>query len=557
MNFRYVRFGQESVKMVTNKYGVVYTPDRLAEFAANLLCHEAKKTNTVIKSVLDPACGECALLDAAKKVFNKNVKYFGIDVDKGALENSDKSFEIQHNDSIIPRYIKSNTVDYWKTTLGEVSAIIANPPWSSEKIYSREDLHNAGFSLINGQYDSFVLFIELAYNLVSDGGYFSFIIPDSLFDAQNERLRIFLTEKTQIKVIARLGEKIFEGVNRSTTVLVCRKLEPTNISVTHCFRLTTEDRKQFLTTNINLMYFYNKGVHDVLQNRFIANSACNFDIDTREDEELLLMKIKKNSINWDHTFIFGRGVEISKTGKIVYCSSCGHAQGYKRTQMIKGEKKCANCTCEISITQSKIENIVSKEQSEHTVPIYVGENIRRYAITGNYYIKPNLRGINYKNCEMYNQPKLLVRKTGLGIYASIDYTGSMTNQTVYILKHKENEQQIPLEYYLALLNSRVIYYFYLKIYGENEWKSHPYFTKQIIYSLPIREFESSELDKKIIELASKLADKYDYYTDVQLEKLIMRKYKLSDTECNIIYNEMNSLPNLSSINNMKVEVHDV
>ena len=104
----------------------------------------------------------------------------------------------------------------------------------------REELQSAGFSLTTGQYDSFVLFIELAYNLLDEGGYFSFIIPDSLFDAQNEKLRRFLTEKMQIKVIARLGEKIFEEVNRATTVIVCRKEKPVKDSVTHCFRLTTE-----------------------------------------------------------------------------------------------------------------------------------------------------------------------------------------------------------------------------------------------------------------------------------------------------------------------------
>ena len=139
-----------------------------------------------------------------------------------------------------------------------------------------------------------------------------------------------------------------------------------------------------------------------------------------------------------------------------------------------------------------------------------------------------------------------MRKTGLGIYASIDYTGSMTSQTVYILKFKNSQHKAPLEYYLALLNSRVVYYFYLKVYGENEWKSHPYFTKQIIYSLPIRE--------QIIKVASELAHKYEYVKDVQLEKLVMKKYGLSEIESNMVYGEMNRLPDLSAINNMKVEV---
>ncbi|MEG2012998.1 MAG: N-6 DNA methylase [Anaerovoracaceae bacterium] len=540
--------------MVTKKYGVVYTPNRLAEFAAELLYREAAETNTEIKSVLDPACGECALLCAAKKYFNGTVKYFGVDVDKEAIVDADKDFEIQYNDSILPRNVKKQTAEYWKNKMKKISAIIANPPWSSEKIYAREELQNAGFSLTAGQYDSFVLFVELAYNLLDDGGYFSFIIPDSLFDAQNEKLRRFLTERTQIKVIARLGEKIFEEVNRATTVVVCRKAEPMNNSVTHCFRLSTEERKKFLTSDLSLLNFYNKGVHDVLQRRFAENAACNFDVDTRSDEEALLSKIKEHSISWENTFIFGRGVEISKTGKVVFCPSCGYAQGYKKSQMAEGKKECTNCGSEIPVTDSSVQNVVSQKQTQQTVQIYVGENVRRYGITGECYIKPNIPGINYKNRAMYNPPKLLVRKTGLGIYASIDYTGSMTSQTVYILKFKNSQHQVPLEYYLALLNSRVVYYFYLKAYGENEWKSHPYFTKQIIYSLPIRKFENSELDRKIIEVASELAHRYDYSKDVQLEKLVMKKYGLSDAECNMVYGEMNRLPDLSAINNMKVEV---
>lgn len=543
--------------MVDKKYGVVYTPNRLADFAAELLYREAEETNTEIKSVLDPACGECALLCAAKKHFNGTVKYFGIDVDKEVIVGSRENFEIHYNDSILPRNVKKQTAIYWRNKIKGISAIIANPPWSSEKIYTREELQNAGFSLTTGQYDSFVLFVELAYNLLDAGGYFSFIIPDSLFDAQNEKLRRFLTEKTQIKVIARLGEKIFEEVNRATTVVVCRKADPTDNSVTHCFRLTTEERKKFLTSDLSLFDFYNEGVHDVLQRRFAENAACNFDVDTRSDEEALLAKIKRHSIDWEKTFIFGRGVEISKTGKVVFCPSCGYAQGYKKSQLAEGKKKCTNCGSEILVTDSSVQNVVSKKQTSQMVQIYVGENVRRYGITGEFYIKPNIPGINYKNRAMYNPPKLLVRKTGLGIYASIDYTGSMTSQTVYILKFKDSQHQAPLEYYLALLNSRVIYYFYLKAYGENEWKSHPYFTKQIIYSLPIREFENSRLDREIIEVASELAHRYEYSKDLQLEKLVMKKYGLSDIECNMVYGEMNRLPDLSAINNMKVGVEDV
>lgn len=540
--------------MFTRKYGVVYTPSRLADFTAELLYREVKSSKTEIGSILDPACGECALLQASKNFFGGNVKYYGIDVDKEAILASGKEFEILLNDSILPKNVKKKTAVYWKNKIPTISAIIANPPWSSEKIYNRQDLKDAGFTLISGQYDSFVLFIELAYNILEEGGYFAFIIPDSLFDAQNKNLREFLTKNTEIKVIARLGEKIFDEVNRATTVIVCKKNKPSDESRTRCFRLTTDSRKLFLTTDSSLIDYYDESSHVVLQRRFIDNVSCNFDVDTLADEEELISKIQDEAIKWEEIFNFGRGVEISKAGKVVFCPSCGYAQGYKKSQMIAGEKICTNCGEKVSVTHETAKNVISKAQDQERVQIFVGENIRRYEIAGEYYIQPNITGINYKNLNMYTPPKLLVRKTGLGIYASIDYTGSMTSQTVYILKLKEIKHGVPLEYYLALLNSRVVYYYYLKVYGENEWKSHPYLTKQIIYSLPIRKYVGNKLDKQIIEISTELARKYDYVKDIELEKLIMEKYGLSDMEKDMIYCEMNRLPNLGAVNDMKVEV---
>ena len=116
--------------------------------------------------------------------------------------------------------------------------------------------------------------------------------------------------------------------------------------------------------------------------------------------------------------------------------------------------------------------------------MYVGENLHRYSFDGIRYILPNVNGINYKSSKLYYPPKILIRKTGLGIFACIDYLG--------------------------VLNSRVIYYFYLKKYGENEWKSHPYLTKNIIFSLPIRQVDDSNLEvcQKIAKLVKKILKNY-------------------------------------------------
>lgn len=538
--------------MVKRKYGVVYTPARLADFVATLLFNITAEENYPVNSVLDPACGECALLKAANLKFGDGVNYYGIDVDYDAVL-SNTQFAITHNDTILPTNVKKKSSDYWKTKYPNLSMIIANPPWSSEKIYDREQLRKAGFNIVDGQYDSYVLFLELSISILSNGGYLGFIIPDSLFDAQNEPLRQFLAEHTQIKVIARLGEKIFDEVNRATTVIICKKSKPNSESTTRCFRLTTDDRKAFLSFDAPLIQFYQEQVHEVLQSRFCTNESYNFDIDTRTEDETALNKIKSNTIRLSDYFMFGRGAEIAKAGNVVVCPSCRYAQGYKKSQLESGAKQCSKCKCRIQINDSTIQQLISKEPIENSVQIYVGENVHRYLVTGELHIRLGVTGINYKNRGLYLPPKILVRKTGLGIYAAIDYTGSMTSQTVYILKYKSDDVKIPLEYFLAILNSRVIYYYYLKTYGENEWKSHPYLTKQIIFSFPIAQYEASEIDEQIITISKELAQKYDHDKDIELERIIMHKYGLSETEQQMIYDEMNRLPDLGAVNNMKVK----
>ena len=441
--------------MLKQKYGVVYTPDTLSEFVATLL--KRVVGDTPISAVLDPASGECSLLNAAKDAFGEQCEYIGIDVDQDAVNNTKDLFTIKFNDAILPQNVKRKTSEYWRDKLPKISAVIANPPWSSEKIYERSALEKAGYTLASGQYDSYVLFIELAYNILCENGVMAFIIPDSLFDAQNERLRKFLVEKTQIKVIARLGEKIFDEVNRATTVIICKKAIPAPEDETVCFRLSTDERKDYLAGKGTLLSFFDRSCHSVKHARFMKNNGYNFDIDAHSDEEELLKKITSEIIDWSQIFNFGRGVEISKTGKVVYCPFCNYAQGYKKKQLAAGKKICSHCGAEIPVNTEMVNNVVTFVSAPESVLIYVGENIRRYGINGECYIRPNIEGINYKSRDLYTPPKLLIRKTGLGIYGAIDYTGSMTSQTVYILKYADQDNATPLEYYLALLNSRVVY----------------------------------------------------------------------------------------------------
>ncbi len=556
--------------MPLNGYGVVYTPQMLANFTAKLLLSETDmETLNSDKPITawDPACGEGILLKEFFREFNlyhkQTICCMGTDIERKVVEQNKKAFtntayQFMCKNAIIPSE-KITATNYWCHQLQNLSFVIANPPWSSEKVFSKADLSQAGYEFYTGQYDSYVLFIELCLKLTNKGGMLAFIIPDSLFSGENKKLREHLVKNTQIRVIARLGEKLFPDVNRATSIIILKNSAPTPNSTTKCYRLDTADRKSFLLGSLDLFESYMQKKHCVLQKRFEDNKNFIFDIDAREEEEFLLEKIASNHIDWKSLFHFGRGVEISKSGVVVKCQHCGSAQGYSKKHLETGYKTCQFCGKTTVVDQSNIFEIISTINKPGCLPMYVGENLHRYSFDGIRYIQPNVDGINYKSAELYYPPKVLIRKTGLGIYACIDYESTYISQTIYSCNYIQKDNLVPLEYYLGVLNSRVMYYYYLKKYGENEWKSHPYLTKDIIFSLPIRKADDSNMEvcQRIAQLVQRIQNNYSRQLDLEIEKLVLKLYDISQEELGLITNELNNLPDLNAVNQMKIAIGEL
>lgn len=531
------------------KYGSVYTPDNLADFATFLIISQMENDNATCNTVLDPACGEGSLLKSYAKKASKTVSKIGIDIDIDAIDyceiNFNENFKFLNDNFILPKYLEREKTDfYWNEKLGEISLIISNPPWSKDRNFNSHDLSNAGFSLKRNQYDAYVLFIELAYKILAENGYMCFILPDSIFDTQNDYLRKFLLENMSVKVIARLGEKLFPNVNRATTILLCKK-EYSSDNEVSCFRLGTEDRKKILKGADTLENIYVKKMHKVNQTRFSTNKSFAFDIDATSFDEKLLDNMKQNIFDLSDVFTFSRGVEISKSGLVATCPLCNYEQPILKSQ-IGSTKICSKCGKQIEVTNSR--KLISAIRSENNIKIFVGENLHRYSISSSRYIEKNIDSVDYKNNVFVNKTLLLIRKTGLGIYACVK-KNCLTTQSIYVLQPKVSDEE--LYYYLGLLNSRLIYYFYIKEFGENEWKSHPYLTKKIIYSLPLKKFEKNELSESISSMAKILNSKYCKEIDLELENRIFELYKINRSERQQIISELHKLPELSAIEQMK------
>ncbi len=562
--------------------GVVYTPPALAEFVAKkvvgLLLNDRSTTATKVASrvknlkIIDPACGEGELLTATwnalasegvAEYLNAADTLHGVDLDPSSVAKTavnikrmggtpTKRVKLIATNALLPQVPGAKEVG-WESMLKVMDAkegfdlLIANPPWGASTASYEKELSESNFTLNKGQYDTSDLFVELSLSLVKKDGYLAFIIPDSLFGLEHIEMRKMLLNKTEIKFIGRMGEKIFDGVNRACVVLICKNTEPKSSSVVECMRLNPTLRKSILSGDSTYFEADRLLTHTVKQSRFSSGKKFLFDIDTKEAEMQILEKVLKSGKTIGQYLSSSRGVELSKTGKVCKCDACGFWMPLPNSDMTR----CAHCSATIDLSRSETSKIISKTWFKGSKPILVGESVRRYSISSRYWISVDNEGINYKNISLYYEPKILVRKTGVGITATIDYSSALTNQVVYMFKPRAGQQtQIPIEFILAVMNSRAMYYYLLKQYGETEWRSHPYLTQSQIADLPLPEVEGEKAkaaQKQIVSLLKPYLQKdkaIPKEVDASVEALIAAMFGLTKKDYGVLYKTLNSTQGL-------------
>ena len=304
-------------------------------------------------------------------------------------------------------------------------------------------------------------------------------------------------------------------------------------------------------------------LHVVPQVRFASNPDHLFDIDVRAAEERTLQQFRRLPSTFGDHMESSRGVELSKHGRVIRCGTCNcwlpFPTGLK--------PRCAHCGDRISVSEGSATCIVRDEELPGYVPFVVGESVRRYSIQAALWIATGHKGIKYKDPTTYASPKLLVRKTGVGVSAAIDYSDAYTNQVVYIFRLRNSQgHTLPLEFFLGALNSRAMYYFLTKSHGETEWRSHPYVTQTQILDLPLP--NSEMLLGKKAPLVRRIASALRPYTkqgkeppkrvDAFVESLVAELYSLTKRDYKAIYATLDSVQDMLPIRALrKVAISDI
>lgn len=556
--------------------GAFYTPADLAEYLAKVVLSLSKIDKSKRHVVLDPATGESALLHAFNSLSKrKGIPncFVGIDIEETAINRSKSIFSDISKDSV---FIKCDAL-YPNEAMGSfegwselskryfpngIDFIVCNPPWGADKnVY--DQLSN-DFEMAKGQYDIYDLFIELCIRILNVNGVFGFIVPDTIYSEEHKPIREFLLKNTTIKQIVRLGEGIFPNINIAVSLIFGIKRVCNNRHSISCAHLSNDIKKKVIDNEMPLESAINLCLCKIPSKMMVINEYSFFTDIKKNDTNLT--KILNNCPKIGDITKSQRGVEISKKGIVLQCSSC-HAWFPEPKGKIDSIIKCPHCHYREKKSTFLTTEIISNKSLIGYKKIIVGEDVYRFGVNAKKYIKTDVPGINYKDVRLYQGSKILVRKTGVGITAGIDYSNCLTNQVVYIIKRREDiDPMITNEVIIAVLNSRIITYYIIKSMGCNGWKTHAYLSQKAVASLPFPNTDTNNLETRacLVQITNLVqdnkvnTDNFSIDADAKIEYQIAKLFGINEKDYGIIYNAINEVQQMIPFKRLlKVSIKDI
>ena len=623
------RLDPQAQRETRRREGSFYTPESVTRYLVEHCVDEALRMNPDRQPwelrCLDPACGgghflvECvnhvARLSQQRDARRSLCQWkrcvtehcaFGVDKDRTAVMLTKLSLwvnsaakdlpfaridtHVRCGDSLVggtpPGSVDPQTQPFcWESEFAEVleehggfDVVVGNPPWGADLSPIRDCLEGGAFQLARGQYDSYELFVELGRRLLHDQGVFGFILPDSILLPEHEPLRRMLVDVTTLTRLIRAGEGLFPAVFRGA-FLVCFVNRPPQAD--HVVRVGTlrKDHRKLLEGDApsqplrTIAEILSQVGHDRRQAEFARHPRAEFDIAARREDRTIGGLIDGRPVDWRAITVTGRGVELGKRGEVLKCPYCYNWDTLpkKKPKGAYQPKQCTHCGRQYELDRAAArDTIISQKRKKRAWrPLLVGESINRYFVSHRLWIDVGKEGINYKNEAFYQGKRLLVRKTGVGLMATIDESGAYTNQVVFTWKprHKLHPplSHYRLEYVLGVLNSRLMLYRLCTSSGEMEWRSFPYLTQKTIERLPIRAIDFSNPRER--HLHHQIADRVEAilatnrpptdHEDYQVESLVMQLYGITKPMCRRIFDVLREMQQLRIVREMNVAEPDM
>lgn len=363
------------------------------------------------------------------------------------------------NSLIDSKAIAGDKAFNWQEQFPEVFAkggfdvIIGNPPYVFARDNFRQeekDFFVSKYVSAKYQINTYLLFIEKSVHLIKDNGIYGLIIPNSwLMMYSGEGLRKFLLETNKINQIINLAGFSFETANVETVILLAEKESSKK-----------ENTVQILLNNGNEFYLS----HTKKQTEFSKNEGFEFKVFLDEESDDLNLKVIKDSEILDSL------VEI-KAG----------LQAYEKD---KGEPK------------QSAEDVINRPYDydykfdDDTHKYLDGKDVGRYFTSwAGSYLRYGKHLAAPRTFNLFDGKKIIVREiTGnypKCLIATYNEDVYLYNRSNIAIIEKANSN-ISLIYILAVLNSKLLSYYFVKNTAKSVRKLFPKIILNDLRKFPIK-----------------------------------------------------------------------
>jgi methylase of polypeptide subunit release factors len=425
-------------------------------------------------------------------------------------------FNIQ-NINTIALFLKNNPE---KLQIEEFDIVVGNPPYLFIRDIPKNDqnlLKTSKLTTNVGQYDYYQIFIEMGLELLKEGGFLGYIIPDSLLALSNRKsIRKFIYDKSKIKEIKLVGDQ-FKKVTVSNIIIILEK----------------SSKKSHIDNNIIKISEKSSEGYEIKQisQKYIKDWGYNFLVHLNKKDINLLNYLNSNFLKLNYLIDgngnqirLNRGIELGKTGMVVFCEYCKNFQPVPKGK----KKKCENCGKLIS--QNEIEKIIFDERPNNSLENYKKfiYSMERYRIKKIKYIKYNLKGINYKDFDLYKDRIIIRQICQDNLICATYYAGeALSSQSFYNLKIiKSKNDEFDSYFLLGLLNSDLLSYYFFKSFGSYK-NLFPRILIEKLKTLPIIIPKSAKEKEIAKSLSEEVRDIIRNYT-IHNEDLYLQEEKISE-----------------------------
>jgi tRNA1(Val) A37 N6-methylase TrmN6 len=211
----------------TKKNGIHYTPPALAEFLAEPIVRKIKRSRKRF-SVLDPACGDGALLRAVlaplSSAARKRVQVVGFEQSSSAA----KSARRQITD--LATQVDIRTGDFLQSNTDErFDAVISNPPYVRTQVLGAKQAQRLAQQFgLTGRVDLYQAFVLAMSHRLCDGGLLALLTSNRFLTVKSGKaLRSFLRSRFRIQSVVDLGDtRLFSAAVLPVVVTAIRTAKP-------------------------------------------------------------------------------------------------------------------------------------------------------------------------------------------------------------------------------------------------------------------------------------------------------------------------------------------